>query len=846
LTLGGGTSAVAASTHASCPRFRGTDPLITRRPRRALAKDLGHPDTSAGVPEGRWSRAMAFERLVRDERFASQVATRTVGGLELERPESVVIRDAGGDEKTTAMELDLAHARAIAHRAATLIHRVAVPFPGFEDADATSVLPDFIVVTASPDGGSSWLIAGDAKDYERVRSRIDDQRMLKGYLQVALGAEAFAVWSKLPTAMQVHSHGVLAVPRNAFLQPQAVTEDLSDHRDEVRMRIEQRLSVRGEVIYDAEESLNEFVAHLEARFDPAECPTCPMFRYCRAELRASPRPDDLLIELGVPANERSLISGLVGGDGGDGDRATPSVTALVRASLLGKAQWTGQRRIDPIGLPGTIDVVAIKADSAALGVHGIAIRRWTIDGSTSWQSLVFADPLADITRRTVMTTIGEAVIQATEEQRLTAQQSGQAQAPIHIVVPDSAASDLLASIADVLAGVEISRLRWQRDVELKRPVLTFDGEPATIPDPLDPNARTAVSYFLEQDRGRAMTLRSAIVTAQEVLTRHLVAGGPRSDSGRLDYLLRWAGAGHALEHRAVSDEIEQSIHTPGARLSVKLSDEINAALKARRATDGLRRAAGASKYEGLVTGQLSYQRRCLDQTVALLGRMPISALRPAFDAVERSAQEVWRRRLAFQASDLVRFGRTYRFWRNALVGPIEGDRRAKTLLTQLVNPIAALDRARDSSIREIAQATVASIAPIRLEVDSRHIRAGSEVVLLHRNGRPHIEDGPTVTLTGGVRILGTAFGPLSDDSDSAWGDAGCLVWTPPTSPQVNVGDDLIIALVGERSYDRLQRPVAVRVQLPAPDTTTAPKTTCQPDSYVQAPADGTAEGLVVT
>ena len=38
-------------------------------------------------------------------------------------------------------------------------------------------------------GAGSWLIMGDAKDYERVRSRIDDGRMLKGFLQVALGAE---------------------------------------------------------------------------------------------------------------------------------------------------------------------------------------------------------------------------------------------------------------------------------------------------------------------------------------------------------------------------------------------------------------------------------------------------------------------------------------------------------------------------------------------------------------------------------------------------------------------------------------------------------------------------------
>ena len=75
ITLGGGSSAVAASSHAACARFRGTDPMITNRTRRQLARDLGRPDTSGTIPEARWMRAMAFERLVRDDRFASRVAT---------------------------------------------------------------------------------------------------------------------------------------------------------------------------------------------------------------------------------------------------------------------------------------------------------------------------------------------------------------------------------------------------------------------------------------------------------------------------------------------------------------------------------------------------------------------------------------------------------------------------------------------------------------------------------------------------------------------------------------------------------------------------------------------------
>lgn len=38
---GGGSSAVGASTLSACERFRGTDPLVTGVPRRALAADLG-------------------------------------------------------------------------------------------------------------------------------------------------------------------------------------------------------------------------------------------------------------------------------------------------------------------------------------------------------------------------------------------------------------------------------------------------------------------------------------------------------------------------------------------------------------------------------------------------------------------------------------------------------------------------------------------------------------------------------------------------------------------------------------------------------------------------------------
>lgn len=66
---GGASSAVAASAHAACARFRGSDPIVVGRTRRKLAADVGFADDSGRIPEARWMRAMTFERLVRDLAF---------------------------------------------------------------------------------------------------------------------------------------------------------------------------------------------------------------------------------------------------------------------------------------------------------------------------------------------------------------------------------------------------------------------------------------------------------------------------------------------------------------------------------------------------------------------------------------------------------------------------------------------------------------------------------------------------------------------------------------------------------------------------------------------------------
>src|SRR5205807_2337973 len=101
--------------------------------------------------------------------------------------------------------------------------------------------------------------------------------------------------------------------------------------------------------------------------------TCPLFSYCRNELRKSDDPLDLLTALGIPANLHPLVVGLLDGSGA-ADQAPASVAANVRATCKGVGQLTGQRRVDAAGMPGTVNVVIAKSDAAALGIHGMALQ----------------------------------------------------------------------------------------------------------------------------------------------------------------------------------------------------------------------------------------------------------------------------------------------------------------------------------------------------------------------------------------------------------------------------------------------------------------------------------------
>ena len=192
----------------------------------------------------------------------------------------------------------------------------------------------------------------------------------------------------------------------------------------------------GEVV--PTEELPAYVTHIEATFDPRSCSTCNLFAYCRNELRMSGEPGAVLVEIGVDQPIRPAVLGLVDGSGDIG-QAPARVIANVRATMSGLPEWTGRRRIDPAGLPGAINVVLAKSDSAALGVHGIAIQR--LDGSGQEASAhSFLRTNENQTRHRIMAVLGGSVRAALD--------SGHH--PVHLVVPDAPTADVLVSMADSL------------------------------------------------------------------------------------------------------------------------------------------------------------------------------------------------------------------------------------------------------------------------------------------------------------------------------------------------------------------------------------------------------------
>ena len=300
------------------------------------------------------------------------------------------------------------------------------------------MLPDFLVVAPRADAPDrAWPSSATQRITSASARGSPTFGCSKGYLQVAFGAEAVERWSQLPPGLDVHRFGVLAVPKNAFLQPQAIVEDLHDHREEVRTRLIQRRAEADRADWDPSAAPTDLVSHLVARTtrSPARRVRCsPSVE--PSSVRASTR--SLLVELGVPIDARPHVLGLVDGSG-DVNAAAPSLSALVAATVAQAAYRTGQYRVDPAGEPCTVNVVIAKSDAATLGVHGLGVQVVSETGRGDWAYQAFGNPQASETRRAVVRAIGDAVQQSIAHAHTRNPVSPD---PVHIVVPDKGTADL--------------------------------------------------------------------------------------------------------------------------------------------------------------------------------------------------------------------------------------------------------------------------------------------------------------------------------------------------------------------------------------------------------------------
>jgi hypothetical protein len=824
VAIGGASGAVVTSAHAGCERFRGTDPIITGQSRRNLAKTLGAKDTVGSISKARWTRANTFESLVHNPDFAGRIVANTVGGAGLPKPTQVQVLKANEDASKT-LEFLRAAIESAKTGVATLIQAPAVPPPNFAVTQSTLVLPDFVVVTSNPtDSGKAWLIIGDAKDYERTRSRIDDARMLKGFIQVAFGAFAFEQWDERPKQLEIHPIGALAVPRNSFLQPTIVTETLTDHIKEVQLRYQQRLD--DAKVHTWNGDAVDFVNHLKATYDPSACRSCSLFDYCRGELRASSAPEDFLQEIGVPKSLRPLAVAVLVGEKPLPERLPTETIAHIEATLTGLAVPTGRRRTDPVGTPGTVNVVIAKSDNAALGVYGIGTQFVNNFEKSNWIHSVLETPEADSARRQVMQLMGEAIRESLRDSNF--EESAQR---INIVTPDKQTTDLLASIADVLAGQEISRLRWQRDVEMGREPVTFDGSPANIPIALTPQQRLAVSFLLEDDRARAFSARATTVNLLSVLSELLVAGGPNSTVGRLDYMAAWVASvgGKSIDYKTLLEEVESNIHTPGARLSQMQSDQIHATYLDKKVGKET-----PAKYEELVRSELLAKQAVFDLATKELERIPISNLREAIVGMEADAQKIWHRRWKLQAFDLVRFGLTSRWWRNSLVPVVDGDQRCIAQMTAVLNPMAADAQAKSAGNRDLTIAKVVALEPLTLSVASRRFKNETKAFVLHRNGIAEVESRTVVvrSLKGQIKVTGLIKGQLVQVDDLP---TGHFLFDSIDGTDFALGDYLVLAAddwIGDGTQG-----AGMRIEKPAFDSQQSPKESCNEASYLLYPEE---------
>ena len=629
----------------------------------------------------------------------------------------------------------------------------------------------------------SWLVMGDAKDYERVRSRIDDGRMLKGFLQVALGAESAAAWSRLPDGMEVHR---LRCPRGpAQRLPAARGRRGGSRRPPPRGPCPGRRSGSLPAVSPCSWTpqmtiCGEHVRHLDAVFDPGSCavllavPLLPRSSCDAPATRAA-----VLVEIGIRPPDRPALLGLVDGTGtappavdrcvpgrarrGDGDRPARSAR--------------GRRRVDPVGLPGTIHVVVVKSDAAALGVHGIAVQRLDGSGTEPWERRIFR---AHQRHRDPARGHGAA----------RARDSGgarrRAMGPCTWSCRTRPTADLLVSMADSLAGVELSRLRWQRDLDEGREILTFDGEPATMPEPLSEDARTAVSSparggpgasLQAAPAGRRPARRARHARRRRRARRPTPAAwttwspGPRPAS-------RWTTA-------SVSDAIADAPAHP-RRAAVQ-----------HRLGRGPRGRAARPGRSGRTTSGWSPRPWSTASTCSPRGgrrARPLAglALRDAYRALERTRR--WSGGVGWR-------------WRpptwSASPAPTATGATPRSTCSTPTEAAATSSLPRRRAGRHATEpptrasaswpsAVVVGVAPLRLEVRSRRLGDGSRIVAPPHAGGAVGRAARRSTL----KVQATSFklgqmpiGRLTADGDGAAGSSG----SPACTPALAVGDEVVVA-----------------------------------------------------
>ena len=415
-------------------------------------------------------RAMTFERLVRDERFASEVATTAVGAARPRPADRGRHRQRQGATSTGRRSCWPTPTTARSAKAPRrCIHGLAVPFVGFEDERATDVKPDFVVVARQDRRHEVTGQLADRRRRQGLRARPLAHRRRPAAQGVPPGRARRRVRSRrgrsCPAGMDVHRYGVAR--RAAQRVPAAGGAGRGPRRPP-----------RGGARCGSPSGRREADAHALRRDDDAarrttsppqgrpstrrRCTSCTLFSFCRDELRASADPTDLLIEIGVPAGDAAARR-RPGRRHRRGRRAPASVVAHGhRHRSTGAAVDDRAAAHRPGGPAGTVNVVIAKSDAAALGVHGIAVQRVTASGPATW---TYVTSSTTRSRPTTPASDHEAARQGDldRDAQGTARRTSERPSPVHLVVPDKATADVLVSIADNLAGIELSRLRWERD-----------------------------------------------------------------------------------------------------------------------------------------------------------------------------------------------------------------------------------------------------------------------------------------------------------------------------------------------------------------------------------------------